>query len=140
LVHDATPLTRFDTPTALALEAAFDGGTLTADGGLPWLTQADSKLGVCESLAACLTEWRTGSVTHSLLDLVRQRVLQIACGYEDQNDASFLRSDPLFKLACGRLPHTDPDLASQPSLSRLENAADRGACYRGWPRRWSSCT
>jgi hypothetical protein len=79
---------------------------------------------------ACLPEWRTGSVTHSLLDLVRQRVLQIACGYEDQNDADLLRSDPLFKLACGRLPHTGPDLASQPTLSRLENAADRRACYR----------
>ncbi len=132
MVHDATSLTHFDTPTALALEAAFDGGTLTADGGLPWLAQLDSELGLCESLAACVPEWRGegSSVTHSLLDLVRQRVLQIACGYEDQNDADFLRSDPLFKLACGRLPRTDPDLASQPTLSRLENAPDRSACYR----------
>ncbi len=133
MVHDATSLTHFDTPTALALEAAFDGGTLTADGGLPWLAQLDSELGLCESLAACVPEWRGeggSSVTHSLLDLVRQRVLQIACGYEDQNDATFLGSDPLFKLACGRLPRTDPDLASQPTLSRLENAPDRSACYR----------
>jgi hypothetical protein len=130
MVHDATSLIRFDTPTALTLEAAFDGGTLTADGGLPWLAQIDSELGLCESLAACVPEWRDGSVTHSLLDLVRQRVLQIACGYEDQNDADFLRSDPLFKLACGRLPDTAPDLASQPTLSRPENAPDSRACYR----------
>ncbi len=131
MTHDATSTTRFDTPTALALEAAFDGGTITADGGLPWLAQVDSELRVSESLATCLTEWRRGgSVWHSLENLVRQRVLQIACGYEDQNDADFLRSDPLFKLACGRLPQTDPDLASQPTLSRLENAADRRACYR----------
>jgi hypothetical protein len=58
MAHDATSLIHFDTPTALALEAAFDGGTITADGGLPWLAQVDSELGVCESLATCLTEWR----------------------------------------------------------------------------------
>ena len=130
MAHDATSFTRFDTSTALALEAAFDGGTLTADGGLPWLAQADSELGVCQGLAACLTEWRSATARHSLEDLVRQRVLQIACGYEDQNDASFLRSDPLFKLACGRLPRTGEDLASQPTLSRLQNAPDSRACYR----------
>ncbi len=130
--NDATsPTTRFDTPTsALALEAAFDGGNLTADGGLPWLAQLDSELGLCESLAECVPEWRRGAVRHPLEDLVRQRVLQIACGYEDQDDADFLRSDPLFKLACGRLPQTGDDLASQPTLSRLENAPGSRACYR----------
>jgi Transposase DDE domain group 1 len=132
MAHCATSLTRFDTSSALALEAAFDGGKLTAEGGLPWLAQADSELGVCQNLAECVPEWRRrgGSVTHSLEDLVRQRVLQIACGYEDQDDADFLRSDPLFKLACGRLPETGDDLASQPTLSRLENAPGPRACYR----------
>jgi hypothetical protein len=61
MAHDATSLTRFDTPTALvALEAAFDGATITADGGLPWLAQeGDSELGgVCRSLLAeCVPEW-----------------------------------------------------------------------------------
>jgi hypothetical protein len=61
--------------------------------------------------------------------LVRQRVFQIACGYEDQDDADTLRSDPLLKLVCGRLP-SEADLASQPTLSRLENAVDYKACYR----------
>ncbi|MDX6381281.1 MAG: hypothetical protein QOI57_2305, partial [Rubrobacteraceae bacterium] len=131
MTNDATSLTRFDTTTALALEAAFDGGRITSDGGLPWLAQKiDSELGLCEELAAHLPEWRRGSVTHSLEQLVRQRVLQIACGYEDQNDADFLRSDPLLKLACGRLPETGGDLASQPTLSRLENAPDSRACYQ----------
>ncbi len=130
--HATSPTTRFDTPTALALEAAFDGGTLTADGGLLWLANIDARMGLCESLASCIVEWRrANSLTHSLSDLVRQRVLQIACGYdEDQNDADFLRSDPLLKLACGRLPQTGGDLASQPTLSRLENAPDSRACYR----------
>lgn len=104
MAHDATSPTRFGTSAALALEAAFDGGKLTTDGGLPWLARVDSELGLCESLAAsCVPEWRRGSVTHSLEDMVRQRVLQIACGYEDQDDADLLRADPLFKLACGRL-------------------------------------
>jgi hypothetical protein len=60
--------------------------------------------------------------------LVRQRIFQIACGYADQNDATTLRSDPLLKAVCGRRPETGSDLASQPTLSRLENAVDRHAC------------
>ncbi|MGF1471761.1 MAG: IS1380 family transposase [Rubrobacteraceae bacterium] len=126
----ATTRMRFETETALALEAAFDGGAITSDGGLPFLARMDSELGVCRTLAACVPEWRSGPVKHSLLDLVRQRVFQIACGYEDQNDADFLRGDPLLKLACGRLPQTGEDLASQPTLSRLENAPDARGCYR----------
>ncbi|MGH7752972.1 MAG: IS1380 family transposase, partial [Gemmatimonadales bacterium] len=105
----------------------FDGGQITSDGGLPWVVHAEAALGVCAALAACVPEWRRGGVRHSLVTLVRQRVFQIACGYEDQNDADTLRTDPLFKLACGRLPASEPDLASQPTLSRLENAVDRWA-------------
>jgi hypothetical protein len=66
-------------------------------------------------------------VRHALATLVRQRVFQIACGYADQNDADTLRADPLLKLVCGRQPDADPDLASQPTFSRLENAVDRHA-------------
>src|SRR4051812_13903068 len=105
----------------------FDGGQITSDGGLPWGVQAEQTLGVCAALAAGVPEWRRGGVRHSLERLGRQRGVQIACGYEDQNDAATLRTDPLFKLACGRLPASEPDLASQPTLSRLENAVDRHA-------------
>jgi hypothetical protein len=108
----------------------FDGGQISSDGGLPWVVHAEASLGVCAALAACVPEWRRGGVRHSLEALVRQRVFQIACGYEDQNDADRLRSDPMFKLACGRLPASEADLASQPTLSRLENAVDRGAVER----------
>jgi hypothetical protein len=121
---------RFEGLSGLPLEAAFDAGRLTSDGGLPWLAEADRELGLCEALAAEVPEWRRGPVRHTLATLVRQRVYQIACGYEDQDDADTLRADPLLKLACGRLPEGGADLASQPTLSRLENAADRGACYR----------
>jgi hypothetical protein len=109
------------------LGVRFDGGQITSDGGLPWVVQAEMALGVCAALAGCVPEWRRGGVRHSLATLVRQRVFQIACGYEDQDDADTLRTDPLFKLACGRLPVSEADLASQPTLSRLENAVDRPA-------------
>ncbi len=126
----ATPRVTFATPTPVPLEATFDGGRLTSDGGLPWLAEAEAALGLCAAFAACVPEWRRGKVRHSLETLVRQRVFQIACGYEDQDDADTLRTDPLLKLACGRLPETGADLASQPTLSRLENAVDRPTCYR----------
>jgi hypothetical protein len=125
----ATSITRFKT-APLELEAAFDGGRLTSDGGLVWLAEADRELGLCEEIASHVPEWRGPSVRHSLEMLVRQRVLQIASGYEDQNDADSLRTDPLLKVLCGRLPETDPDLASQPTISRMENAPDARACLR----------
>ena len=124
----ATPTYRFANDTALPLAARFDGGRVTSDGGLPWLAEAEAEVGVCAALAACVPEWRRGHVTHSLETLVRQRVFQIACGYEDQDDSDTLRVDPLLKLVCGRLPETGTDLASQPTMSRLENAVDRRAC------------
>ena len=130
--QSATSQYRFATTTtpALPLDATFDAGRLTSDGGLPWLAEAEETLGVCAAFAACVPEWRRTHIRHSLETLVRQRVFQIACGYEDQNDAATLRTDPLLKLVCGRRPESDPDLASQPTISRLENAVDRHACLR----------
>jgi hypothetical protein len=125
-----TTLMRFETPTTLALEATFDGGRITSDGGLLWLAQTEEQLGVCERIASHIPEWRGASVRHSLVRLVRQRVFQIAAGYEDQNDSDTLRSDPLLKLVCGRLPESEMDLASQPTISRLENAPDGRSCLR----------
>jgi hypothetical protein len=117
-------------PAPLPLAAGFDGGRLTSDGGLPWLAEAEAALGLCAAFAARIPDWRRGPVRHALETLVRQRVFQIACGYEDQDDADALRADPLLKAVCGRLPETGADLASQPTMSRLENAVDRHTCYR----------
>ena len=126
----ATTGMRFETQTALALDAAFDGGRLTSDGGLVWLAEADEELGLCEAVSECVPEWRKRRGRHSLASLVRQRVFQIACGYEDQNDSNCLREDPLLKIVCGSLPQSGADLASQPTLSRMENAPTRRSCYR----------
>jgi hypothetical protein len=117
----------FAPAAGLPVAASFDAGRLTSDGGLPWVAEADRALGLCAALAGCVPEWRRRAGRHALVDLVRQSVYQRACGYPDQNDADALRSDPLLKLACGRRPESGPDLASQPTLSRLENAVGRRA-------------
>src|SRR4051812_7228499 len=130
MLHRTMTDPSFDTLAGLPLHTAFDAGQLTSDGGLPWLAEVDAALGLCATLAQQVPDWRRGPVRHSLETLVRQRVFQIACGYADQDDADSLRTGPLLKLACGRLPDSEPDLASQPTLSRLENALDRRAVER----------
>jgi hypothetical protein len=120
----------FKGSAALALGAAFDGDKLSSDGGLSWLRSTDDELDLCESLASQMPEWHDLRPRHPLRELVRQRVYQIAYGYEDQNDSDFLHADPLLKLACGSLPETSVDLASQPTICRMENAATSRACYR----------
>ena len=106
-----------------AVTAAFDGGRLTSDGGVMLLAMAERRLGIAERLAHCFPDRRDPlRITHTLADMVRARILAIACGYEDADDLDFLRVDPAFKLACGRLPDTGANLCSQPTLSRLENA------------------
>jgi Transposase DDE domain group 1 len=100
------------------------------DGGLTWLAEADRELSLCEAITSHVPEWRGPSVRHPLVRLVRQRVFQIACGYEDQNDSNTLRNDTLLKLACGSLPETEGNLASQATISRFENAPDGRACLR----------
>jgi hypothetical protein len=112
------------------LEVDFLGGRLTSDGGLPWLGEVDAVLGLTPTLAAVIPDWRTRRGQHDIATLLAQRIYQIACGYEDQNDADTLRTDPLLKQVCGRRPVTGMDLASQPTFSRLENAIGPRTCYR----------
>jgi hypothetical protein len=103
------------------LQVDFTGGLLSSDGGLLLLAPLDQKLRLTERVAACLQDRRLQErIQHPLLDLLRQRIYQIAAGYEDANDATTLRADPALKVAVGRCPTADADLASQPTLSRLE--------------------
>ena len=107
-----------------------DGGALTSDAGVLLLRQIDERLGLTRRLAGCVVDRRErGKVRHEVLSLLRQRIYQIALGYEDCNDADHLRFDPALKLAVGRAP-TEADLASQPTLSRLENAVGWRECWR----------
>ena len=103
--------------------AAFDGGRLTSDGGVLLLAQAEREMGICQQLAACIADPRDPvRVIHQLDDILRARVLAIACGYEDADDLDALRDDPGFRLALGKLPGSGAGLASQPTVSRWENA------------------
>ena len=105
------------------ITAAFDGGRLTSDGGVMLLSMAERRLGIAQRLARCFPDARDPTrITHTLADMIRARIFAISCGYEDANDLEYLRKDPAFKLACGRLPDSGVDLCSQPTLSRLENA------------------
>ena len=113
------------------VEADFDGGATTSDGGALLLRKAESKVGIVDRIVKALSDHRHQSyIDHTHTDLIRQRVFQIACGYEDANDSNELRSDPGLKAACDRLPLTGDDLASQPTMSRLENSVSRTDLYR----------
>jgi hypothetical protein len=116
---------------AKAVDLDFDGGLLSSDAGLRLLKDPDEQLGLTRALAAVLKDARDPRRVHfTLHDLLKQRVLQIAAGYEDANDANTLRHDPIFKLLLDRLPDTGPPLASQPTLARFENHVSRPALYR----------
>jgi Transposase DDE domain group 1 len=114
------PLTvKFDTPQA------------SSDGGALLLKAADRKLALTQRLIECLDDRRQGGkVRHAMADLLRQRLYAIACGYPDANDASRLAHDPIHKLLIDRDPLAGAQLASQPTLSRFENAVDRADLYR----------
>jgi len=113
------------------VKADFDGGATTSDGGVLFLRQAESKIGIIDRIVGALSDRRHQSyIDHTYDDLIKQRVFQIACGYEDANDSNDLRSDPGLKAACERLPLTGDDLASQPTMSRLENSVRRTDLYR----------
>src|SRR2546430_1366992 len=114
-----------------AVDLDCEGGLLSSDAGLVLLKDPDEQLGLTRALAAVLKDSRDPRRVHfTLHDLLKQRVLQIAAGYEDANDANTLRHDPIFKLLLNRLPDTGPPLASQPTLSRFENQVSRTELYR----------
>ena len=108
----------------------FDGGELSSDGGLLVLREVEQRLGVADRLAACIVDPRApDQITHSLADIIGFRLLMIAAGYEDGNDADTLRCDPMFKMALDLTP-SDRALCSQPTISRLENLPDARALLR----------
>jgi hypothetical protein len=105
------------------IELSFSGDRISSDGGLLLLRELDNQLNLLSSASNCLHDGRDQRyIDHSVKELLTQRVFQIAAGYEDCNDCNDLRSDMIFKLCAGRLPQSDSDLASQPTMSRLENS------------------
>ena len=117
----------FDRPVV----AKFDQRQGSSDGGAILLQTVERRLGLISALAGCMRDDRQpGKVQHELRELITQRVMAIALGYEDANDAARLAGDPIHKLLVGRDPIAGEDLASQPTLSRFENAPDRKELLR----------
>ena len=128
--HTQSPLTLANI-SGKKVQADFDAGTLSSDGGVLFLRPLEAQLEIIKRLSQVLVDRRHQSyVDHSYEDLMRQRVFQIACGYEDANDCDFLRHDPAFKAACHRLPLSGDPLGSQPTMSRLENRLGPRDLYR----------
>jgi hypothetical protein len=113
-------------PKGKPIVAAFDAEHASSDGGAILLKGIDTQLGLTKRLAEGLADGRQpGKVQHQTVELVRQRVFGLACGYADCNDAARLADDPIHKLLVERDPLAGPALASQPTLSRFENAVGR---------------
>ncbi len=109
------------------VEARFDGGDITSDGGVLLLRQADRLTGLSDSIAQVLSDpRRQASCDHDVPGLVRQRLYAIALGYEDLNDHDGLRQDVALQTAVER----DQWLASASTLCRFENRADRETAWR----------
>ena len=122
-----------------AVEAAFDGGMITSDGGALLLRELEFRQQIVGDFARCFIDHRDpGSIEFTVEELVRQRVFGLALGYEDLNDHDKLRVDPLLALVCGRADVTGADrrcavdkgkpLAGKSTLNRLE-------LYSGDPKR-----
>ena len=123
----------FDLPAVRRkkLTVDFDGGSQSSDGGLLLLREAERKIGVCRRLADAMPDRRDPHrLRHAMFEMVMARCSAIACGYEDANDLDRLRHDPLMKVAVGRCPQTGAALASQSTISRLENAPSKSEATR----------
>jgi hypothetical protein len=111
--------------------ARFDQPHASTDGGAVLLKAADTRLGLTAALAAGIRDGRQpGKINHAVVDLLRQRIFGLACGYADCNDAARLADDPMHKLLLDRDPLTGDALGSQPTLSRFENAVTTRDLYR----------
>jgi hypothetical protein len=118
----------FLTSKPLVVEPSAD--QVSSDAGLLAFRQLDERIGLTRQFVEALTDRRNmGYIGHSFLEMTRMRVYGILADYADQNDHDVLRSDPIFKLLCDRSIEAD-DLASQPTLSRFENAIDVRSFFR----------
>src|SRR3974377_1511131 len=130
MTNPMLPLPGLSPVGAKKIVARFDGGLLSSDAGVLVLREVEQRLRVAERMAACIVDPRAPEqITHTLSDIIRFRLLMIAAGYEDGNDATSLRVDPVFKMAHDLSP-SDRDLCSQSTISRLENLPDARALLR----------
>ena len=110
--------------------AGFDGGGMTSDGGGLLLRETDRRMKLLPRLAACFRDRRNPRlVKHEVGEMVAQRVLALALGYEDLNDHEQLREDPLLKVLTGKAELGEP-LAGKSTLNRLELSGETATRYK----------
>lgn len=120
----------FDFCTSKPIVVEPSAAQVSSDGGLLPFRELDEQIGFTRQFAEALIDRRhAGYVDHTFLEMARMRIYGILADYPDQNDHDVLRSDPIFKLICDRSIEDD-DLASQPTLSRFENAIEAGSFFR----------
>jgi hypothetical protein len=109
-----------------SVEIDFDGGRITSDAGALFIREVERQIGIMEAVAGCIKDKRDQRyVRQEMETVIRQRVTQISCGYEDANDCNTLRNDPAIKMAAERDPISGDPLASQSTVSRVENSISR---------------
>src|SRR6058998_2514247 len=124
MTQDTTQSVLFPDIFPKSVSVSFDQPDSSSEGGAILLKAIDAELQLTARLARCIDDQRESEkVVHQLIDLFRQRVYGIACGYPDCNDAGRLADDPVQKLLLDRDPIDGAPLGSQPTLSRFENAA-----------------
>jgi hypothetical protein len=136
MINSMLPLPGLSPVSGKSVVATFDGGLLSSDGGVLMLREVEQRLRIADRFAGCIEDQRApDQITHTLADIIRFRLLMIAAGYEDGNDANGLRVDPIFKMALDLSP-SDRELCSQSTISRLENVPDARALLRAveWRR------
>ena len=130
MINSMLPLHSLSPVSGKSVVATFDGGLLSSDGGVLMLREVEQRLRIADRFAGCIEDPRApDQITHALADIIRFRLLMIAAGYEDGNDANGLRVDPIFKMAHDLTP-SDHELCSQSTISRLENLPDVRALLR----------
>lgn len=112
------------------VELTFSGDRISSDGGLLLLREVENQIRIIDNISNCITDSRDQRyISHSIKEMLTQRIFQITAGYEDCNDSNDMREDMILKTCVGRLPQSGGELASQPTMSRLENAIGKKELY-----------
>jgi hypothetical protein len=130
---------QFDFLSDRPVVVKFSDLELSSDAGILLARQAEEKVQVCRGIAHCIADWRDpNKITLSLEQLVSQRVYQLVGGYEDAIDSNQLRHDPVYKIACGRLPIPEQELLASQVPCALKWSPDSSTATEKRLLRWCS--
>ena len=136
MINSMLPLPGLSPVCGKSVVATFDGGLLSSDGGVLMLREVEQRLRIADRFAGWIEDQRApDQITHALADIIRFRLLMIAAGYEDGNDANGLRVDPIFKMALDLSRLTASCVRSRPSPGSRTCPTPAPCC--AWVAPWS---